>query len=214
MNAAPSRVILPHCFYQLVTQFCGAFARNFFFCYFIRFFRLWRFSTTPRWWGSVTSQGNYKKSEVQRWAGRSAQIGPNQFLVFLPEILNSIWPGNSLDPVFKLWYSGCDLNDAFQGGIGKFFFNPCDINSETKYFVDSLDKVSLTDLVGVKGYNINTAQQSLKWKNEGGGGGRSLIKTAILTMVGKTKRIFFQSYYQNCETCYVRSSGCWLVRLH
>ena len=94
------------------------------------------------------------------------------------------------------------------------FYNSCDINSETKYFVDSLDKVSLTDLVGVKGYNINTAQQSLKWKNEGGGGGRSLIKTAILTMVGKTKRIFFQSYYQKCETCYVRSSGCWLVRLH
>ena len=48
------------------------------------------------------------------------------------------------------------------------FYNSCDINSETKYFVDSLDKVSLTDLVGVKGYNINTTQQSLKWKNEGG----------------------------------------------
>ena len=58
------------------------------------------------------------------------------------------------------------------------FYNSCDINSETKYFVDSLDKVSLTDLVGVKGYNINTTQQSLKWKNEGGGG-RSLIKTAF-----------------------------------
>ena len=49
------------------------------------------------------------------------------------------------------------------------FYNSCDINSETKYFVDSLDKVSLTDLVGVKGYNINTTQQSLKWKKEGGG---------------------------------------------
>ena len=57
------------------------------------------------------------------------------------------------------------------------FYNSCDINSETKYFVDSLDKVSLTDLVGVKGYNINTTQQSLKWKSEGGG--RSLIKTAF-----------------------------------
>ena len=38
------------------------------------------------------------------------------------------------------------------------FYNSCDINSETKYFVDSLDKMSLTDLVGVKGYNINTTK--------------------------------------------------------
>ena len=132
----------------------------------------------------ITRSPKYK--DEQAVAPKSAQIN---FYFFYLKFLTQF--GNYLDPVFKLWYSGCNLNDAFQGGIGKFFFNPCDINSETKYFVDSLDKVSLTDLVGVKGYNINTAQQSLKWKNEGGGG--SLIKTAVLSMVGKTKEFFSKS---------------------
>ena len=71
------------------------------------------------------------------------------------------------------------------------FYNSCDIKSETKYFVDSLDKVSLTDLVGVKGYNINTAQQSLKWKNEGGGGGSLAHQNSHFNHGWKDKKNFF-----------------------
>ena len=37
MNIASSRVILPYCFYHLVTRFCATFAPNF--C--LRFFQLW-----------------------------------------------------------------------------------------------------------------------------------------------------------------------------